>query len=564
MNNRIIQVAGLTVLLLKNEAMANPCAQIFHDPGETESSIYLKNLLGHFPHFDVMISSIDQYKKGQIENCDANFYLASKEHASIPLDFLLDYKATQKQAAWIGFSIHQLGESDLKNIFGLRYRGMASLDSEHLDSQGRPTFYRLIHYKGETFEKYGELNPTTRQFSSSYPMAIVEQIEKTGTVLAEAEHNLTHEKLPYAIQKNNHFYLADIPFSYVHGKDRYLVFADLLFDILNSPPLYPDQHPALIRIEDINVTSSEAKLSQLVEALKAVQVPAQIALIPIFSDPFGVTGYDPTKTGVSLDQSPSFVETLQKLQNLGASIIWHGVTHQYGNHKNPTGVSANDFEFTLSAAGQPIPEDSVEYVLNLLNRGWTVLDRAGIHPSIWEVPHYSASALDYSLFARLFSWNYGKVLYSQSEIAGLPTSRSDSLLYESSGLQGDSERRKHFSQLKNTLSKNKNLDQFFPYEIYRDLYGQRVLPENLGYPHLNSPTKSERTLDMILEDAKRNRVIRDSWASFFIHLDYINKLDAQDPGQLNSGIKQVIQLVDDLKALGYQFINANEWARNHR
>lgn len=55
------------------------------------------------------------------------------------------------------------------------------------------------------------------------------------------------ERRPYVINKGNHFYMADIPVSYVHESDRYLVFADLLFDILDEKPRHL-KRPALVGI----------------------------------------------------------------------------------------------------------------------------------------------------------------------------------------------------------------------------------------------------------------------------------------------------------------------------
>ncbi len=523
------------------------CIQIFHDPGDNQYPLYLKNLLGHFPQFESVTDSIDHYQKGQIENCSATFYLGSTNSTSIPEIFLNDFESTKKRVAWIGSSIDQLGPSRLASLFGHRYRGLTQPDSEHLDGLGRPTFFRTIHYKGEKFE-------------TSSTLANLERINDTGVVLSEAEHGYSHQRVPYIIQNKNHFHVGDIPFINIDTNDRYLVFSDLLFDILDTPPLYPERHPALIRIEDVSVTTSYKKLNRLIEALNEVQVPAQIALIPIFADPLGVTGHDPTGKGVPISQSPSFMATLQKLQASGTSIIWHGVTHQYGNHKNPLGVSAVDYEFLISSTGKPIPEDSVDYVLNLLNRGWSEMEQSGMHPILWEVPHYAASALDYTLFGRLFSWNYGRIRYVPHEVTGLSQDPADTLQFDKTGLKGDAARRSFFRNLK-IKEIGKTFSQFFPYEIYRDFYGQRVLPENLNYPCAAHGQTPARTLEMILDEAKKNRVIRDYWASFFIHISEIERLDAQSPDEPEAGLHRLIHLVKSLQSLGYEFQNANEWVR---
>ncbi len=546
------------------DVQQNECVQIFHAPGDLEYPMYLENLLGHFPQFQLIISPIDHYQKGQLGSCRANFYLGTSAFSKFPQDFLDDFGSTTRQVAWIGYSIEALGEARLAQLFGHRYQGMTSLDYNHLDALGRPTFFRNIHYKGETFTKYGEFVPNTPEFRSSYPMTLLERVNSTGAVLAEAENSETQERRPYILRNQNYFFVADNPFLYRHESDRYLVFADLIFDILNVQPMYPNQHPALIRIEDVNVTTPGEKITHLVEALREIQVPAQIALVPIFADPLGITHHDPTRRGVSIDQSPSMIATLHHLESLGTSVVWHGVTHQYGNHKNPIGVSVDDYEFLIASTSKPIPEDSVDYVLDLLNRGQNVFERSDIHPITWEVPHYAASALDYYLFGNLFNWNYGKIRYVPHQFKGLTegphVASENKLWFEKTGLTGDAQRRLYFKNLQVTETGAGSM-QFFPYEIYRDIYGQKVIPENLGYPHPAYNQTPERTLEMLFADAKRNRVLRDSWASFYIHISDIERINAQFPDQKDAGTSKTLELVRNLQALGYEFKNINEWIR---
>ena len=537
------------------------CIQIFHAPGDLEYPIYLQNLLGHFPQFNLVIAPIDTYQKSAIEHCRVTIYLGTEPTLKIPRDFLSDFESTQKQVAWLGYSVEALGEARMAHLFGHRYLGMAALDQQNLDSVGRPSFFRTIHYKGEAFEKYGDF-AANHEFRSSYPMALLERVNSTGSVLAEAENTTTQEIRPYIIRNQNHFYVADNPLTYRHERDRYLVLADLLFDILDVQPLYPDRHPALIRIEDVNVTTPLKKLTRLLDALREVQVPAQIALVPIFADPLGITGHDPTKKGVPLDQPPGFAETLRQLQASGTSLVWHGVTHQYGDHKNPVGVSVDDYEFLVASTEKPIPEDSVDYVLNLMNRGWNVFDRSGLVPLSWEVPHYAASALDYYLFARLFHWNYGKIRYVPHQATRLKATPSPMLWFEKTGLAGDSERRSFFEGLR-VIETGASSMQFFPYEIYKDSYGQSVMPENLGYPHAAYSNVPERTLEMIFADAKRNRVIRDSWASFYLHVSDIERINAQFPEMKDAGLTQTLAMVQQLKQIGYDFQSVNQWIRSH-
>ena len=544
--------------VLANQNNTPDCVKIYYNPHDKEYFIYLQNLLGHFPQFQQILQSIEDYKKGDIEECRASFYIGDGSQSKIPEEFLEDFTQTKKSVTWLGFGVNTLGEKRLNDLFGYRYNGTVSLDKTHLDEKGRPTFYKDIYYKGEKFYKYGDFTRDKKEFRSSYPMVSLIKESDTGKVLAEAEHSYSQERLPYAIRGGNHYYIADVPFTYRHDSDRYLIFADLLFDILGVSPLYPDKHPALIRVEDVNMTTPQDTLIQLVKTLNAENVPNQIALIPIYSNPFNPYGPDHNGLGVPIDQSPEFTNTIETLKNLGSTFVWHGVTHQYGHHKNPHGVSSDDFEFVISSTGKPIPEDSVDYVFDLLNRGWTALSNVGLHPDLWEVPHYAASALDYTLFARVFSWNYGKIRYVPHSQSGLNEAPNNSFWYETNGLDGDLARRKIFSDLRVTETGDSSM-QFFPYEIYGDVYGQRVLPENLDYARMESPGIPARTFDDILSCAKRNLVIRDSWASLFLHVSYIRALDAQSPPKSGRGLEKTKDLLQAMKDLGYEFLNADQF-----
>ena len=55
---------------------------------------------------------------------------------------------------------------------------------------------------------------------------------------------------PWALRSQNLTYVGELPFVYTSETDRYLVFADLLFDAL--APRTPERHRALLRLEDIN------------------------------------------------------------------------------------------------------------------------------------------------------------------------------------------------------------------------------------------------------------------------------------------------------------------------
>jgi hypothetical protein len=64
--------------------------------------------------------------------------------------------------------------------------------------------------------------------------------------------------LPWAIRSGTLTYVGEIPFTYMIEEDRYLAFADLLFDAL--APATPERHRVVVRLEDINPSNHAAQI----------------------------------------------------------------------------------------------------------------------------------------------------------------------------------------------------------------------------------------------------------------------------------------------------------------
>jgi uncharacterized protein YdaL len=132
-------------------------------------------------------------------------------------------------------------------------------------------------------------------------------------------------------------------------------------------------------------------------------------------------------------------------------------------------------------------------------------------PSIFEFPHYSGSATDYREVGDAFATRYERSLYFNGTLTGATTDHSR--------LTG----------------------QMFPYPVV-DVYGTKVLPENLGSiePVAWNQYPARLPAD-IVRDARRNLVIRDGFASFFFHpfldLDYLK------------------QSVEGIQSAGYTFVS---------
>lgn len=539
---------------------ASRCVQIYYDAspdssylGGKEASIALRNLLGHFPEFEVRSKPIESYEAGGLARCSASFYLGTYYDNPLPAEFLRDFARAEKPVMWVGYSIWQLSPARLIEALDHEYEGLSGLNKKIKDKKGRPTFFRHVQYRGETFEKFGEYE-ADGSFGADPDLVLLRKKGSSATILAEAIHSGTQERRPYAIRKGNRFYVADYPFSYMHEADRYLVFADLLFDVLGAKPRYSGKKPAVFRMEDVSSYMPADKTVALGQLLAEERIPFHVALIPIFADPFGQTGLDPSGEGLPLHQDPRFMKTLSTLRRQGARFIWHGVTHQWAHRKNPTnGVSGEDYEFWDTRRDSPLPDDSTEYVLALLERGWQALQEAGISPRIWEVPHYQASALDYSLFARLFEWNIGRFQYAVAETQGLPSADDPRLWFANPEPLDPEERLAAFESFEIDIQGG-HFGQFFPYEIERDVHGQRIIPENIGYAQgEDAPAYAlgPRTLREMAANAKRNRVLRDQWASFFVH-PYILEDIAADS-------EKVRRFVRAIRSYGYEFIDLEEF-----
>jgi uncharacterized protein YdaL len=97
-----------------------------------------------------------------------------------------------------------------------------------------------------------------------------------ATVLAVATRS-DGTALSWAIRSGNLTYVGEVPFTYMTEEDRYLAFADLLFDAL--APATPERHRVLLRLEDINPSSNAAQIQAVAEYLFAQGIPYGFGVI---------------------------------------------------------------------------------------------------------------------------------------------------------------------------------------------------------------------------------------------------------------------------------------------
>ncbi|MBA3958242.1 MAG: DUF2334 domain-containing protein [Parachlamydiaceae bacterium] len=554
------------------------CVQIFYDKVPGKSPTYyggrahatlLQNLLGHFPSIQQYVIPIESYQPGQLDKCDASIYISSFYGNSIPQDFLNDFVNTKKNVAWLGYNISKLSSEQLSTLWGISYVGSALQDLEQLDADENPGFYKFYEYKGEVFEKYGQYSAKdSKHFLASFDIALV-NVTEPQNVISWAQHSTQKDKrTPYILRNQNHWFIADNPFVLMGVDDRYLIFADILFDILNEPPHRPHQKLAIVRLEDVNIgTTKIEQIHVLSDLFAKLQIPFTVSLIPKFFDPFLTVVKKPELQTQSILDSADFVKALHYAKDKGASFIMHGITHQYGVTKNPfNGVSGSDFEFWNKVNDTPIQEDNASYVLYRLGEGVAIMEQAGLPPVAWMTPHYQASPLDSVIFGDVFTWNIGRMSYWPHKILGAQPF-PESLTFDQAGTKANNQRLPYFSILVVEYPKNTPATpQLFPYEIYGDSFGQRIIPENIGnvQTYLSEQVVALRTIDDMIKTIKRNRVLRDVWAGFFIHPFLLNTAQNWGIAEQAGDTSAIERLLQETKNAGYEFIDLADWIKQNK
>lgn len=428
----------------------------------------LRQLLGHFS-VDVTLQDVHSYREGEMSRYDVTFYVGYTKRDVPPRVFMQDAFQTEKTIIWLNTGMETFARQfDVEKRFGFRY------------------------VRFDTTSVYDVVMREKQKFTKTEPNANVIKVVKVAApdrckVLATATSTRTRVTIPYIIRSNDFWYVVDSPFSYATEADRYLLFADMLHDMVGED--HAESHSALIRIEDTNPFSDPAKLRTVADVLSDLGVPFLVGVTPFYVNPA-------TGTRVAMSDKPDYVDALRYMMEHGGTVVLHGTTHQY---KGETSV---DYEYWDESRDGILPGDSRAYVEKKVRDAISECIKNGIFPLAWETPHYTASALDYSVFAEHFSTAVEQRLVLD---------RTDS-------------------------------SQYFPYLIYRDMYGQKIYPENLGYVPLDpDEKKQEAAVDRLISYARINLAVRDGFATAFFH-------PFLEPDLLE-------RLVEGIRELGYTFID---------
>jgi len=428
----------------------------------------LATLLGHF-HTSTTVLGVNDYVPGSMSAYDHVFYIGFNARNVVPAKFLDDVVKATVPVVWI-----HTGFAEFSASHGLAKRYGFSVS--HLDSTGG---FHLIEHGADRFTK-------------EEPMLNIVTIANRAhvDVLATAYAEKTRRRVPYIVRSGNLLYIADSPFASATPADRYILFADMLHDILGEE--HEPSHSAIIRIEDVNPMEDPNRLRDVADVLSERGIPFLVGVSPFYVNPS-------EGLRVSLSDKPELVDALKYMVRNGGAIVMHGITHQY------KGVTGADYEFWDESTDRPIKGETDDAIRRKVEMGIQEFMQNGLYPLLWETPHYTASLRLYRIISEYFS-----------------TAMEQRLAIEDA-----------------------DYGQFFPYLIQRDLFGQTIYPENLGYVPLYPQKDSSRVYVLqMIRDARAGLTVRDGFASAFFHAFVDASL--------------LEELVDSVRAMGYTYIDLRE------
>lgn len=445
------------------------------------------NLVSAFGRWDAVPAV--EYEAGEIACHDGVVYIGSTYGEPLPSAFLDDVAAGTTPVLWLRENLWQLA---------------GRLPVTEAPAPDTRPFDRVV-YAGQELARDLPVDPGLAG----------ETLGPDAVTLAEAR-TAEGESAPWATRAGSLTYVAEIPFLYMSGADRYLAFTDLLIDVL--APDTPERHRALVRLEDVSPATDPSLLRAAVAVLAEERVPFAIALIPEYRQGDGDV--------VELADRPELVAAVREAVAAGATLVLHGTTHQIDGLDNPyNGETAADYEYfraELDAADNvvltgPLEDDTVAAWTARMQRGLDAVTGAGLpRPWIITPPHYAASPAAYEAMRSLFAARFDRGLYFDGQLRS-----------------GEPDTGRFF-------------DQFFTYPV-TDEHGMLVVPENLGnIAPVEQNNNAPRTVDDLVANARANLVVREGFAAFFWHPYLVTA-----PGV---GVETLRELVVRIRELGYTFV----------
>ena len=270
-------------------------------------------------------------------------YVGSTYDEPLPRAFIDDALTGNIPVMWSGFNIWQLAKTDAdRAAFTQRYGWDPA--TSYIDSTDRVT---KISYNGASLKR-NELNTggiiaphiTREQDVKVLGRAECSKPDGAATACASVAQSGT-SSFPWAVSSSGLTFIGEIPLTYLGEQDRYIAAADILLDFLQ--PNAEQYRQAAVRLEDITPDSDPEELQAIVDYLHSENVPFQMAVVPMYTDPKGTENNGVAKQ-MTLKDTPDLVAVLQDAVSKGGTIVQHGTTHQFGTLYNPyNAVSADDF-----------------------------------------------------------------------------------------------------------------------------------------------------------------------------------------------------------------------------
>lgn len=474
---------------------------LYPDEGEDHAlgelhAVNIANLAGR--HAEAALAAISEYQPHDRDGHDTLIVVNSTYGQTLPASLIEDAMNGEGETLWI-----QPDPASLQ----AEAPGLAAQIGWLAEAATTKAFPEVV-YRGEQFSR----SPDSTDRVADIRITDPDRVE----VLAQMQA-ADGELMPWALRSGHLTWVSESPMPFASEDDRYLVFADILSRTL--APDAPEVHQALMRIEDIGPDADPEQIRTLLAAIEALDVPFAATVYDTFVDPDGHYSNGRPRR-FTLSERPYLASALRDMTRAGGTLIMHGQTHQHGNIPNPNfGVSGGDYEFfraALDSEGRfdllgPLDEDGEAMWGERLDLAFANWQEAGLpRPWLFTSPHYAASLSAYQAIGERFPARLERVLYFSGEASG----EGD----DTDALYGE---------------------QFFPYPV-RDIRGDIILPETLGNWAPQGSVHG-RSMEAMLETARRNLVLRDSYASFFFHW-YL------DPARLT-------ELTTSLQAMGYEFVS---------
>src|SRR5260370_10188155 len=226
-------------------------------------------------HFGrITAEPVADYVSGQVNDYTATIYRASTSNAPIPAAFLNDVLSTTRPVIWAGDNVWQLTGSEgsaadtgFESVYGW------DPSSSYIDSTDNPT---SVSYRGETFTRNAAngADLLAPHITTSSLVTVLAQANCTGSGGPPTSAPIAQSSgtsFPRAITSSNLTYGGERPFSYITETDRYVAFSDLLFPALD--PAATPSHLALVRLQDVNGTTTPAQLDAITSYLSGPAGP---------------------------------------------------------------------------------------------------------------------------------------------------------------------------------------------------------------------------------------------------------------------------------------------------